>query len=85
MDESAAAGKGMDRLPHPPEIRNPVVEKALVELRKVVNGVIRKYGKPDNIHLEIARDLKQPKKVRPFTAVQATHAQTNRNTRLTRN
>ena len=64
MDESGAAGKGMDRLPHPPEIRNPVVEKALVELRKVVNGVIRKYGKPDNIHLEIARDLKQPKKVR---------------------
>lgn len=64
MDESAAAGKGLDQLPAPPEIRNPVVEKALVELRKVVNGVIRKFGKPDHLHLEIARDLKNPKRVR---------------------
>ncbi len=64
MDESEAAGKGLDRLPEPPQIRNPVVEKALVELRKVVNGVIRKYGKPNTIRLEIARDLKNPKRVR---------------------
>jgi len=64
MGETGPAGKGVDQLPHPPEIRNPVVEKALVELRKVVNGVIRKHGKPDAIHLEIARDLKTPKKVR---------------------
>ncbi|MDA7618570.1 type II CRISPR RNA-guided endonuclease Cas9 [Verrucomicrobia bacterium] len=64
MDELGHVGKGLDKLPAPPQIRNPVVEKALVELRKVVNGVIRKHGKPDAIHLEVARDLKNPKRVR---------------------
>ena len=64
MDELGQIGKGEDRLPLPPEIRNPTVEKALVELRKVVNGVIRKHGKPNAIHLEVARDLKNPKRVR---------------------
>jgi CRISPR-associated endonuclease Csn1 len=64
MDELGHVGKVVDRLPEPPQIRNPVVEKALVELRKVVNGIIRRYGKPDAIHLEVARDLKNPKRIR---------------------
>ncbi len=38
---------------------NPVVRRALVELRKVVNGVIRAHGKPDAIHLEMAREVQQ--------------------------
>ena len=41
-----------------------MVEKALVELRKVVNAILRQYGKPDIIRLEMARDLKNSKKVR---------------------
>lgn len=46
------------------EINNPVVLRSLTELRKVVNAVIRKYGKPQRIHLEMARDLKMSPKQR---------------------
>ena len=50
-------------LKHLTEINNPVVNRCLTELRKVVNGLIRKYGKPETIHLEMIRDLKLgPKK-----------------------
>ena len=45
-------------LSHLPKINNPVVLRTLNELRKVVNAIIRKYGKPEAIHLELARDLK---------------------------
>ncbi|MEW6202934.1 MAG: type II CRISPR RNA-guided endonuclease Cas9 [bacterium] len=47
-----------------PELRNPTVKRVLTELRKVVNAVIRKYGKPDSIRIELARDLKKPRKER---------------------
>lgn len=50
--------------PHQPVINNPVVLRSLTELRKVVNGIIRKYGKPVGIHLEMARELKMSKKQR---------------------
>lgn len=46
------------------EINNPVVLRAITELRKVVNGLIRKYGLPSRIHLEMARDLKMSPKRR---------------------
>ena len=46
------------------ELRNPVVERSLTELRKVVNAVIRKYGKPDYVKIELARELKQSQKKR---------------------
>lgn len=42
----------------PKDLRNPIVSKALFELRKVINAILRTYGKPDEIHLEMARDLK---------------------------
>jgi CRISPR-associated endonuclease Csn1 len=42
-----------------PRIPNPVVKRALSELRKVVNAVIRKHGRPDRIRIELARDLKR--------------------------
>ncbi|MEX0660147.1 MAG: type II CRISPR RNA-guided endonuclease Cas9 [Balneolaceae bacterium] len=49
----------MNRLPMPDQtIKNPVVYHALIELRKVVNAIIRKYGMPDVIRVELARDLK---------------------------
>ena len=50
--------------PHFPEINNPLVLRALHELRKVVNGVIREHGRPARIHLEMARDLKMSPKQR---------------------
>lgn len=42
------------------EIRNPVVTRALGQVRKVVNAVIRKYGALSQIHVELARDLAKP-------------------------
>ncbi len=40
------------------DIKSPAVLRALTELRKVVNALIAKYGKPSRIHVELARDLK---------------------------
>ena len=51
-----------ESLPAPPGIRNPVVSRALHQVRRVVNAIIRRYGKPDEIHVELARDLKLTKK-----------------------
>lgn len=48
----------------PNDYRNPVVFGAMVELRKVVNAILRKYGLPDIIRVELARDLKNSKKLR---------------------
>jgi len=45
-------------------LTNPVVTRVLTELRKVVNAVIRKYGKPERIVIELARDMKRSKKER---------------------
>lgn len=47
-----------DKLGLPPNVRNPVVQKALYETRKVVNAIVRKYGKPSIIRVEMARDMK---------------------------
>jgi len=46
------------------QLRNPAVERALSELRKVVNALIRRYGKPSRIYIELARDLKHGRKLR---------------------
>jgi CRISPR-associated endonuclease Csn1 len=47
-----------------PELRNPVVSRVLSELAKVVNAIIAKFGKPDTIRIELARDLKRPREQR---------------------
>jgi CRISPR-associated endonuclease Csn1 len=46
------------------EIRNPAVTRSLTELRKVVNAVVRQYGKPQEIRIELTRDLKKSRKQR---------------------
>ncbi len=43
---------------HPDDIRNPVVTRALSETRKVVNAIVREYGKPAIIRVELARETK---------------------------
>ena len=43
-------------------IPNPTVHIALNQLRKVTNSLIQKYGKPAEIHIELARDIKNSKK-----------------------
>lgn len=44
------------------EIRNPLVHRVITELRAVVNTIIARYGKPNEIHIELARDLKTSNK-----------------------
>lgn len=46
------------------ELRNPIVHRVLAELRRVVNSIVERYGKPDRIHIELARDLKATNKER---------------------
>lgn len=46
--------------PDPDQIRNPVVYRALNQARKLVNAIVREYGPPVAIHIELARDLSKP-------------------------
>lgn len=47
-----------------PNIANPIVQKALFEVRRVVNAVVKRYGKPAIIRMEMTRDMKSSKKHR---------------------
>ena len=40
------------------EIRNPLVTRALYQLRRVTNALIERFDTPKAIHIELARDLK---------------------------
>jgi len=63
-------------------LRNPVVEKILNQMINVVNSVADAFGKPDEIHIELARSLKQTAKQRE-TASQAIADNTKENERVT--
>lgn len=45
-------------------LRNPVVEKILNQMINVINSIIDNYGKPDEIRIELARELKKNAKER---------------------
>lgn len=45
-------------------LRNPVVEKILNQMVNVVNALILEYGKPDEVRIELARELKKTAKQR---------------------
>ena len=45
-------------LPPAPDLPNPLVRQALIEVRKVVNAIIREYGLPETIRIELAREAK---------------------------
>jgi CRISPR-associated endonuclease Csn1 len=49
-------------------LRQPIVEKILNQMVNVVNAIIDKYGKPDEIRVELARELKQSKEERSDTS-----------------
>ncbi len=61
-----------DKLPDPKrtadcpigDLPNPVVKRTLTEVRRVVNAIIREYGKPNAVHIEMAREVQQGKKKR---------------------
>lgn len=57
--------KHPDLLPPAPMLANPVVRKAIHEVRRHIIGYIRKFGgKPDRIVIELTRSAKQSEKVR---------------------
>lgn len=45
-------------------LRNPVVEKILNQMINVINEIIATYGKPDEIRIEMARELKKSQEER---------------------
>jgi CRISPR-associated endonuclease Csn1 len=42
-------------------LRQPIVEKILNQVIHLVNAIIKEYGKPDTIRVELARELRQSK------------------------
>lgn len=67
----------IDKLPLPTELPNPVVMRALFELRKVVNAVIREYGKPTRIMVEMAREMHGGKEARSERSAQMREREEN--------
>ncbi len=58
-------GNLLDKLPLDKEadkaimdLRNPIVATALFQLRRLVNKMLERFGQPDEVKLEMARDLK---------------------------
>jgi CRISPR-associated endonuclease Csn1 len=51
-------------------IPNPVVHLALNQIRKTVNAVLKKYGLPESIHIELARELNKSAEARDEIAYQ---------------
>ena len=52
------------------KIANPTVHVSLNQLRKVVNSIIEDYGRPTEISVELARNLKQTKDEKKHTEKQ---------------
>jgi len=61
------------------EVRNPAVERALTEVRKVVNAIVREHAKPALIRIELARDLKKSRPDRKRIAEGNRERETARN------
>lgn len=80
--ESFASSEPHDLLPPVdsvlPDLRNPAVARALTEVRKVVNEVIRRYGKPGQVRIELARDIKNPRSLRERLTTQNCERQRQR-------
>jgi len=81
--QSSKVGEVLDFLPplcaeKGAVLTNPVVTRALTELRKVVNAIIRKYGKPERIVVELARDLKRSRKEREAASKKMRDQETKR-------
>ncbi|WP_297431940.1 type II CRISPR RNA-guided endonuclease Cas9 [Sulfurimonas sp.] len=46
------------------EMTNPVVKRAVAQMRLVYNAIARKYGAIDTVHIELTRDIKKSHKDR---------------------
>lgn len=70
--------KAQDKLPPPEQTSNPIVNRSLHELKRVVNAIIKQYGKPDAIRIEMARDLEMnTKRYKQHEAQQAKNRKAN--------
>ncbi|HRX83001.1 MAG TPA: type II CRISPR RNA-guided endonuclease Cas9, partial [Pirellulaceae bacterium] len=61
--------KHPDLLPPAPKLSNPVVRKAIHEVRRHLNEYLQhpEFGKPDRVVIELARSARQSEKVRNAT------------------
>ena len=70
--------ENLDRLPSPPVLTNPIVNRGLNEVRRLVNAIIKVYGKPDAIRIEMARDLEMnTKRYKQFVSRQKKNTTAN--------
>lgn len=60
-------------------LRNPIVEQCILETLRTVHDIWQKYGKIDEIHIEMGRSMKNPANVRKEMMERA---QKNENTNL---
>jgi CRISPR-associated endonuclease Csn1 len=58
---------------------SPALERSLTEMRKTVNSILREYGKPTEIHVEIARELKMTRQARARSSREAARRRKQRN------
>lgn len=60
-------------------INNPVVLVAIAQTLKVLNAIVRRYGSPQAIHIELAREMKRNSKDRAKIQAQQKENQKNNN------
>jgi CRISPR-associated endonuclease Csn1 len=56
-DHNKKQTQALAKIPPFADVKNPVVNRALSQTRKVINAVIGKYGMPETIIVELARDV----------------------------
>ncbi|MBE0472271.1 MAG: type II CRISPR RNA-guided endonuclease Cas9, partial [Methyloprofundus sp.] len=64
------------------DFTNPVVYRAINQTRKLVNAIVKKYGSPMSVHIELARDLNKSKKERDKIADDQKENEANRKQEL---
>ena len=55
--EDIKVDEASNKLGAPSPTTNPIVNRGMHELKRVINAIIKEYGKPDVIRIEMARDL----------------------------
>ena len=60
-----------------PTCNNPVVLRAMGRMRRIVNAVIKRYGVPDEIHIELGRELKHSAKEKDLISKRNRQNQSN--------
>lgn len=77
-DDDVIEQADSEKLNAPPETSNPIVNKGMHELKRVMNAIIKQYGKPDIVRIEMARDLEMnTKRYKNYEAQQAKNKKEN--------